>query len=304
MQVDHFDNNLARNRNKVTGELEINPIMRFLGKRPEYVEEAYGRDLRATPDAKKLIQAGGSLKNNGKFLSVNEVAERSDLAASDIGQKAQLLNIPIEFGTDSAISLAGKVERKSLRNDIEELGGVAPEGATASRLRNLKNQAKRQDNRSSAIFEEGTKQEIKAKSLGLGKGATAEEIRNAEGFQTYGSNYDASLGSVGNQQAAALRQTAALNDVNFHSKGQQYLRHDNDRKFAFTKERAGRSDFESDRSFADTIKARNQAIDMEVMRMENANEQMRMKYEYQQEADQQSMIGNLLGGLFSLGSLL
>ena len=53
MQVDHFDNNLARNRNKVTGELEINPIMRYLGKRPEYVEEAYGRDLRATPGAKK-----------------------------------------------------------------------------------------------------------------------------------------------------------------------------------------------------------------------------------------------------------
>ena len=89
MQVDHFDNNLARNRNKVTGELEINPIMRYLGKRPEYVEEAYGRDLRATPGAKKLIQAGGSLKNNDKFLSVNEVAERSDLATSDIGQKAQ-----------------------------------------------------------------------------------------------------------------------------------------------------------------------------------------------------------------------
>ena len=127
---------------------------------------------------------------------------------------------------------------------------------------------------------------------------------NATNKILYGEGADLSAGTKALDQKLALQQRAAEQDMDFHSKGQQYLRHDNDRKFAFTKERAGRSDFESDRSFADTIKARNQAIDMEVMRMENANEQMRMKYEYQQEADQQSMIGNLLGGLFSLGSLL
>ena len=275
MQVDHFDNHLTRNRNAVTGELEINPFMRYLGKRPEYVEKAYGRQLESLDAAKKLKQAGGSLEREpGKFLTVEEVGRRSDLATSDVGQKAQLLNIPINFGTDSAVSLAGKVERKGLRNEIEALGGVTPDGATAPELRRLKNQATRKDKRASAVFDAGTEIDVEAKSLGLGDGATPEEIRAkeaanfAEDYRAKDDLYEASGKGIREQEShksglavnaqniASARNADTLANAQFVEN-----RRINDLQFKYNK-------FADDRNFRQRVLEGNQALDMRKFELE------------------------------------
>ena len=199
--------------------------------------------------------------------------------------------------------MAGKVERKGLRNEIEALGGVTPDGATAPELRRLKNQATRKDKRASAVFDAGTEIDVEAKSLGLGEGATPEEIRakKAENFATDYKAKDALYEASGKgiREQESHKSGLAVNAQNIASArnadtlaNAQFVenRRINDRQFKYNK-------FADDRNFRQRVLEGNQALDMRKFELE-------MQRDMSEDARQTGMINNLLGGLFSLGSLL
>lgn len=255
-----------------------------------------GAELRR--DYKNRSIARNQLKDNE--LTLADVG-KNDYGEIDVENIGKLIR-------DTKIDLKGDADRRQTLLDLNRgnaeygfsvgadgtLGGL---GSNAERNQKLRARMMRDDGtqKSSREIRAGIDRDIKY----------ADAVADAS--LKYGKSAESALpelGLVGLANRATREFERGRMDDTFHSKSQQYLRADTDRKFAQTQERARRRDHESDRDFADKIRARNQTIDLEVMRMENANKQMQMRFDYEQEANQQAALGSLLGGLFSLGGLL
>lgn len=147
--------------------------------------------------------------------------------------------------------------------------------------------------------------------LGLPQGASASDIRQAE----LGQSVDTKVLGSGlvrqDGESNAELMTRFLNENErreFNTPTAQYNRN-------YTRARDERSDWESDRKHNLQLRGINkelQIADMEQnalierTRLQNELELQRIdkQHEYDMEAYQQGMIGNLLGGIFSLGALL
>ena len=262
------------------------------------LKNKYGKDSK---------RFGYSLTEEGdksKPRQPSSVKADSDFYAMPEAREAVARGLSLDPSMDTAQSIARKTQSLDLRERFEELGGEGAGGTMSdAKLKSQIRQLERKDKRASAVFDAGTEIDVEAKSLGLGEGATPEEIRAkkaanfAEDYRAKDALYEASGKGIREQEShksglavnaqniASARNADTLANAQFVEN-----RRINDRQFNYNK-------FADDRNFRQRVLEGNQALDMRKFELE-------MQRDMSEDARQTGMINNLLGGLFSLGSLL
>ena len=197
---------------------------------------------------------------------------------------------------------------KSLVNGVLNRGGKLQgarqgDGNQPLTIQGLKEQSERDKGRKDTLFKAGTDRIVRATKAGLGEDATLDDVLAAEGRIkgiTARADDDALLGT----KSGALAYNTGLQSLS-NLKTDQQLAINQDRRAETTLEfnmfdsnrNFERKNYEFDTTRADNIRNRNQDLDLRMFELE-------LQKEMSEDARQQGMIQNLMGGLFSLGSLL
>ena len=271
--------------------------------------DKYGLKLGLADDSRSLKQIADdltTLKNQEGYLTKKEVSlEEAGFKKGAIVPTSELTSRVQQVLSDRGI------RQKQAASDAEWESNYGVPGAPrvtddgAPVVGSPERGATRQGQRKSRKQIEG---DVAAQNAGKLQAAQLE----AQGKAMYGNRYGKGKGTAELASEIALEQQVQELENQFNSKGAKYNRYTDQRNFSrdtFIADRAynrgvfesdrsfNRNTFENDRNFAQRVLENNNALDMRKFELE-------MQRDMSEDARQQGMIQNLMGGLFSLGSLL
>ena len=246
------------------------------------------------------------LQNSRKKILIDNNVERKDLGAGFEGGFG-VLDVSDDVFAAKVKSVADTKKRISEAKEFLTPEQISEAGGDVARLNRLIQKEKNNQTRSQSAFETETEDlnamASRRRRAGVGSDATLDDILKAEGrikgIEARNED-DALLGTRSgalayNQGVASLANTQAstqslINQDRRADTRLEFNMFDSNRNFE-------RKNYEFDTNRADNIRARNQDLDLRMFELE-------MQKEMSEDARQQGMINNLLGGLFNLGSLL
>ena len=237
--------------------------------------------------------------DKGKIKRPGDLVRDKTFYSNDNVQQAIEKELMLTGKTDTVPRVGRKLIEKEKQNELESLGGSA--ALTGPALERALNNARRRDKYGSLVEDEN------GNRLGTAQLDSAVEIDSqkkllaAQNQSKYGDRLTPGMGTAELDNTLERELRRGIADDTYHSLQGQRNRFVEDRthkRNVFVEDRAyDRGVFESDRGFAQRVLENNNALDLRKFELE-------MQRDMSEDARQSGMINNLLGGLFSLGSLL
>ena len=316
---------LNRPEDPGTGRLEPTLKERILlgGDADAVVQQTTKKQLgkKYGKDSKRFGYSLTDDKGNTRLPSA--VKADSDFYAMPEAREAVARGLSLDPSMDTAQSIARKTQRKDLEESVTDLDpSFSVTGISDSKLRSQLRQLQRSDKYGSlttgadgkplgsaqldqAVITEAEGNRLQQQAEIKGKAAygdlygtkgSKELDLDIAGKSKYGDLYGtAGTAQLDNQLALGLYKDKLGAD--FNSQGARYERYRD-------QEGDRRSDYRFDVKRADSIAAQRAEIDLAKLKMQHEVDIIDRQHEMDMDVYQQNQISNLVGGLFSLGSLL